>query len=77
MVLLSNIQYLVKYVIKLLYRRYIRVIGTMNTHNRSFHLVAFECLYSTKPFTLSPQYEGLIGRLIPLLLPYYVAYYVE
>ncbi|KAI6657469.1 BTB/POZ domain-containing protein 9 [Oopsacas minuta] len=40
--------------------QYIRVIGTMNTHNRSFHLVAFECLYSTRPFILSPLFNGLI-----------------
>ncbi|XP_063426944.1 BTB/POZ domain-containing protein 9-like [Mytilus trossulus] len=37
--------------------RYVRVVGTHNTVNRVFHLVAFECLYTNKPFQLE---QGLI-----------------
>lgn len=37
--------------------RYIRVVGTHNTQNRVFHLVSFECYYTSKPFQLE---NGLI-----------------
>ncbi|OWF52316.1 BTB/POZ domain-containing protein 9-like [Mizuhopecten yessoensis] len=37
--------------------RYIRIVGTHNTVNRVFHIVAFECFYTQKPFKLE---QGLI-----------------
>ena len=39
--------------------RYVRVVGTLNTVNRVFHLVALECSYTNKPFVL---YENIIGK---------------
>jgi len=35
--------------------RFIRIIGTHNTMNRSFHLVSFSCLYTVKPFQLGDR----------------------
>lgn len=32
--------------------RYIRLVGTHNTVNRIFHVVHFECMYSSKPFKI-------------------------
>ncbi|XP_018422888.1 PREDICTED: BTB/POZ domain-containing protein 9 [Nanorana parkeri] len=32
--------------------RYIRIVGTHNTVNKVFHLVAFECMFTHKSFTL-------------------------
>ncbi|RXM28776.1 BTB/POZ domain-containing protein 9 [Acipenser ruthenus] len=32
--------------------RYIRIVGTHNTVNKVFHLVAFECMFTNRPFTL-------------------------
>jgi len=40
--------------------RYVRIIGVHNTMNRSFHLVSFACLYTSKPFLLSKD-----GFIIP------------
>ena len=37
--------------------RYVRIVGTHNTVNRVFHAVAFECMYTEKPFELD---HGLI-----------------
>ncbi|XP_051773855.1 BTB/POZ domain-containing protein 9 [Ctenopharyngodon idella] len=37
--------------------RFIRVVGTHNTVNKVFHLVALECMYTQRPFTLE---RGLI-----------------
>ncbi|KAM4694522.1 BTB/POZ domain-containing protein 9 [Discoglossus pictus] len=37
--------------------RYIRIVGTHNTVNKVFHLVAFECMFTNKTFTLE---KGLI-----------------
>ncbi|MGH0143111.1 UNVERIFIED_CONTAM: hypothetical protein FKN15_035336 [Acipenser sinensis] len=31
---------------------YIRIVGTHNTVNKVFHLVAFECMFTNRPFTL-------------------------
>ncbi|XP_048083498.1 BTB/POZ domain-containing protein 9 isoform X1 [Alosa alosa] len=39
--------------------RYIRVVGTHNTVNKVFHLVALECMYTSRPFTLER------GLLVP------------
>ncbi|XP_063040344.1 BTB/POZ domain-containing protein 9 isoform X2 [Engraulis encrasicolus] len=39
--------------------RYIRVVGTHNTVNKVFHLVALECMYTSHPFTLER------GLLVP------------
>uniref|UniRef100_A0A8C5MNI5 BTB/POZ domain-containing protein 9 n=1 Tax=Leptobrachium leishanense TaxID=445787 RepID=A0A8C5MNI5_9ANUR len=39
--------------------RYIRIVGTHNTVNKVFHLVAFECFYTNKAFTLEK------GLLVP------------
>ncbi|XP_041107016.1 BTB/POZ domain-containing protein 9-like isoform X2 [Polyodon spathula] len=32
--------------------RYIRIVGTHNTVNKVFHVVAFECMFTNRPFTL-------------------------
>ncbi|XP_050956384.1 BTB/POZ domain-containing protein 9 [Labeo rohita] len=32
--------------------RYVRIVGTHNTVNKVFHLVAFECMFTNRPFTL-------------------------
>lgn len=40
--------------------RYIRIKGTYCSVNKVFHLVHFECLYTTKPFTVTD--EGIVGR---------------
>ncbi|XP_031202572.1 BTB/POZ domain-containing protein 9 isoform X2 [Mastomys coucha] len=37
--------------------RYIRIVGTHNTVNKIFHIVAFECMFTNKAFTLE---KGLI-----------------
>ncbi|RMC12544.1 hypothetical protein DUI87_10064 [Hirundo rustica rustica] len=37
--------------------RYIRIVGTHNTVNKVFHIVAFECMFTNKSFTLE---KGLI-----------------
>ncbi|XP_062312094.1 BTB/POZ domain-containing protein 9-like [Osmerus eperlanus] len=37
--------------------RYVRVVGTHNTVNKVFHLVAFECMFTEKPYTLE---QGLL-----------------
>lgn len=37
--------------------RYIRVVGTHNTVNKVFHLVAFECMFTQRPYVLE---EGLL-----------------
>ncbi|XP_077856176.1 BTB/POZ domain-containing protein 9 isoform X1 [Macaca mulatta] len=39
------------------FRRYIRIVGTHNTVNKIFHIVAFECMFTNKTFTLE---KGLI-----------------
>uniref|UniRef100_A0A8C1VAF1 BTB/POZ domain-containing protein 9 n=1 Tax=Cyprinus carpio TaxID=7962 RepID=A0A8C1VAF1_CYPCA len=39
--------------------RFIRVVGTHNTFNKVFHLVALECMYTHQPFTLEK------GLLVP------------
>ncbi|XP_006737216.1 BTB/POZ domain-containing protein 9-like [Leptonychotes weddellii] len=37
--------------------KYIRIVGTHNTVNKIFHIVAFECMFTNKTFTLE---KGLI-----------------
>ncbi|XP_043076097.1 BTB/POZ domain-containing protein 9-like [Puntigrus tetrazona] len=37
--------------------RYVRIVGTHNTVNKVFHLVAFECMFTSRPFTLE---QGLV-----------------
>lgn len=37
--------------------RYIRIVGTLNTVNRVFHVVSFECMYTSRPFRLE---KGLL-----------------
>lgn len=37
------------------------MVGTHNTVNRVFHVVALEALYTLAPFTLK---DGLIGRCL-------------
>lgn len=49
----------------LLFSRYVRVVGVFNSMNRSFHLVSFACLYTTKQSQLSE--EGLISMCAQLL----------
>ncbi|XP_025116801.2 BTB/POZ domain-containing protein 9 isoform X2 [Bubalus kerabau] len=39
------------------YLLYIRIVGTHNTVNKIFHIVAFECMFTNKTFTLE---KGLI-----------------
>ncbi|XP_067097277.1 BTB/POZ domain-containing protein 9-like [Osmerus mordax] len=39
--------------------RYVRIVGTHNTVNKVFHLVAFECMFTNRPFTLEK------GLLVP------------
>ncbi|KAF1376940.1 hypothetical protein PFLUV_G00216700 [Perca fluviatilis] len=39
--------------------RYIRIVGTHNTVNKVFHLVAFECMFTNRSFTLEN------GLLVP------------
>ncbi|KAJ8009352.1 hypothetical protein DPEC_G00088000 [Dallia pectoralis] len=39
--------------------RYVRVVGTHNTVNKVFHLVAFECMFTNRSFTLEK------GLLVP------------
>ncbi|XP_029326935.1 BTB/POZ domain-containing protein 9 isoform X3 [Mus caroli] len=40
--------------------RYIRIVGTHNTVNKIFHIVAFECMFTNKAFTLEK------GLIVPL-----------
>lgn len=42
-----------------LHLRYVRIVGTHNTVNKVFHLVAFECMFTHRPFTLD---SGLLGK---------------
>lgn len=39
--------------------RYVRIVGTHNTVNKVFHLVAFECMFTNRSFTLE---NGLLGK---------------
>ncbi|KAI1897337.1 hypothetical protein AGOR_G00082280 [Albula goreensis] len=39
--------------------RYVRIVGTHNTVNKVFHLVAFECMFTHRPFILEK------GLLVP------------
>lgn len=41
--------------------RYVRIVGTHNTVNKVFHLVAFECMFTNRPFTIE---NGLMGKKI-------------
>lgn len=45
--------------------RYIRIVGTHNTVNKIFHIVAFECMFTNKTFTLE---KGLIGKYYNYIL---------
>lgn len=40
------------------------MLGTYNSLNKSFHLVSFECLYST---SCLPIQNGFIGKYYPVL----------
>lgn len=44
--------------------RFIRVVGTHNTVNKVFHLVALECMYTQRPFTLE---KGILGNVVFLI----------
>lgn len=44
--------------------RLIRVVGTHNTVNKVFHLVALECMYTQRPFTLE---KGILGNVVFLI----------
>jgi BTB/POZ domain-containing protein 9 len=44
------------------YQRYIRVVGTHNTVNKVFHLVALEVYYMQKPYALIEDIHGLCGQ---------------
>jgi BTB/POZ domain-containing protein 9 len=39
--------------------KFIRIVGTNNTVNRVFHVVAFEAMFTDIPVTLS---NGLVGK---------------
>lgn len=41
--------------------RYVRIVGTHNTVNKVFHLVAFECMFTNRTFTLE---QGLLGEFL-------------
>ena len=43
-----------------IHNRYLRIIGTYNSMNRSFHLVSFACLYTSHHFNISE--DGLISK---------------
>lgn len=45
--------------------RFIRVVGTHNTVNKVFHLVALECMYTQRPFILE---NGLLGNVIHIYI---------
>lgn len=47
--------------------RFIRVVGTHNTVNKVFHLVALECMYTQHPFILE---NGLLGNVVDLHVLY-------
>lgn len=56
----------------LLTLRYIRIVGTHNTVNKIFHIVAFECMFTNKAFTLE---KGLIGKYYNDLFAYLFRYF--
>lgn len=39
--------------------RYVRIVGTHNTVNKVFHLVAFECMFTQRRYILE---KGLLGK---------------
>lgn len=39
--------------------RYVRVVGTHNTVNKVFHLVALECMFTQRTYVLA---KGLLGK---------------
>ena len=41
--------------------RYVRIVGTHNTVNKVFHLVAFECMFTNRSYTLD---NGLVGKFL-------------
>lgn len=49
---------------------YIRIVGTHNTVNKIFHIVAFECMFTNKTFTLE---KGLIGKCYNYIFMYHIA----
>lgn len=53
--------------------RYIRIVGTHNTVNKIFHIVAFECMFTNKTFTLE---KGLIGEYCNYIFLYVLRYFV-
>jgi hypothetical protein len=57
----------------LLTLRYIRIVGTHNTVNKIFHIVAFECMFTNKTFTLE---KGLIGKYYNCIFVYILKYFV-
>lgn len=52
--------------------RYIRIVGTHNTVNKIFHIVAFECMFTNKTFTLE---KGLIGKYYNGIFAYILRYF--
>ncbi|XP_067943709.1 BTB/POZ domain-containing protein 9-like [Watersipora subatra] len=54
--------------------KYIKVVGTHNTVNRVFHVIALEAMYSTVPFTLK---EGLIMPSCNVATEAYSAFVIE
>ena len=50
--------------VKSLLYRYLRITGTYNSMNRSFHLVSFACLYTTHHFNISE--DGLISKSVSI-----------
>lgn len=53
--------------------RYIRIVGTHNTVNKIFHIVAFECMFTNKTFTLE---KGLIGKYHNYVFLYMLRYFI-
>lgn len=47
--------------------RFIRVVGTHNTVNKVFHLVALECMYTQRAFILE---NGLLGNVVDIHMLY-------
>lgn len=43
--------------------RYIKIVGTHNTVNRMFHVVAVQAFYTKKEFSIDSKWN-LVGKLI-------------
>jgi len=53
--------------------QYVRIVGTHNTVNKVFHVVAFEAVYVQKPFIIE---KGIVSKWTDLNYVFYFSVYI-